>query len=168
MCPPSLPVVPPTPGARRARMCAMATSPSTPARPQYRAPMTNERLVGHVVAAVCALLALVVIAPLDTATGWVPALVGCVALVGVLGVNAAAVLLRSHTHSTRWAVANATGVALAFLGAVLALDAGRDFPLPPTPNLWLQLFIALMTGSVLVAKDRGPTPRTPRSGPARR
>ena len=150
----------------------MATRPSTPARPQYRAPMTNERLLGHAVAAVCAVLALAVLTPLNRATGWVPALVGTVALVLTAGLNLAAVARRAHTHATRWAAANAAGLAIAFLGAVLALDAGRELTLPPTPNLWIQLFIALLTGSVLVANDRGSAPKTPpgtpRSRPARR
>lgn len=130
----------------------MATSP-TPA-PVYRAPMTNEALTGHGVAAVCGLMAAATLVPTDASTGWLAAFLGTLGALGVVALNATAVALRAHTQQNRWALANAVLVGVSFVGALLTLDSGRELWLDPTPTLWVQLFVALVCGSVLVAKDR--------------
>lgn len=133
-------------------MCPMATS-ETPIR-AYRAPMTNDAVAGHGVAAVAGLMAAVTLLPADTGTGWLAALAGTSGALGLVVLNLVAVAVRAHTHTERWAVANAALVGLAFVGALLCVDAGRELRIDPTPTLWVQLFIALICGSVLVAKER--------------
>lgn len=130
----------------------MATS-GTPT-PAYRAPMTNDALAGHGAAAVAGLMAAVTLLPTDTETGWLAALAGTSGAVGLVVLNLVAIAVRAHVRTERWALVNAALVALAFVGALLCVDAGRDLLIDPTPTLWVQLFIALVCGSVLVAKER--------------